>query len=91
MGFVAFISPNSRRSFGEFFEIGAIESQPKRPSSAIPVIGSVITSAIHTLVLVPVYYTLHKRWEQWRRQPKSSVDQTMESQQERQLSVSEVV
>ncbi len=38
---------------------------------AIPVIGGVITSAIHTLVLVPVYYTLHKRWEQWRRRPKS--------------------
>ncbi len=33
---------------------------------AIPVIGGVITSAIHTLVLIPVYYTLHKRWEQWR-------------------------
>jgi hypothetical protein len=25
----------------------------------------VITSAIHTLVLIPVYYTLYKRWEQW--------------------------
>ncbi len=34
---------------------------------AIPVIGGVITSAIHTLVLIPVYYTLYKRWEQWRR------------------------
>jgi Cu/Ag efflux pump CusA len=33
---------------------------------AIPVIGGVITSAVHTLVLIPVYYTLHKRWEQWR-------------------------
>ncbi len=33
---------------------------------AIPVIGGVITSAIHTLILIPVYYTLHKRWEQWR-------------------------
>jgi len=33
---------------------------------AIPVIGGVITSAIHTLVLIPVYYTLHKRWEQWK-------------------------
>ncbi len=33
---------------------------------AIPVIGGVITSAIHTLVLIPVYYTLYKRWEQWR-------------------------
>ena len=32
---------------------------------AIPVIGGVITSAIHTLVLIPVYYTLYKRWEQW--------------------------
>ncbi|MCI0461821.1 MAG: CusA/CzcA family heavy metal efflux RND transporter, partial [Gemmataceae bacterium] len=34
---------------------------------AIPVIGGVITSAIHTLVLIPVYYALYKRWEQWRR------------------------
>lgn len=33
---------------------------------AIPVIGGVITSAIHTLVLIPVYYTLYKRWEQWK-------------------------
>ncbi|MBD3675398.1 MAG: efflux RND transporter permease subunit [Planctomycetaceae bacterium] len=33
---------------------------------AIPVIGGVITSAIHTLVLIPVYFTLYKRWEQWR-------------------------
>jgi len=33
---------------------------------AIPVIGGVITSAIHTLVLIPVYYMLYKRWEQWR-------------------------
>ncbi len=33
---------------------------------AIPMIGGVITSAIHTLVLIPVYYTLYKRWEQWR-------------------------
>ncbi|GIW78596.1 MAG: hypothetical protein KatS3mg105_0403 [Gemmatales bacterium] len=29
---------------------------------AIPLIGGVITSAIHTLVLVPVYYTLYKTW-----------------------------
>lgn len=36
---------------------------------AIPVIGGVITSAIHTLVLIPVYYTLYKRWEQWRHSP----------------------
>ena len=33
---------------------------------AIPVIAGVITSAIHTLVLIPVYYVLYKRWEQWR-------------------------
>lgn len=33
---------------------------------AIPMIGGVITSAIHTLVLIPVYYTLYKRWDQWR-------------------------
>lgn len=33
---------------------------------AVPVIFGVITSAIHTLVLIPVYYTLYKRWEQWR-------------------------
>ncbi len=35
---------------------------------AIPVIGGVITSAIHTLILIPVYFTLYKRWEQWREQ-----------------------
>ena len=33
---------------------------------AIPVIGGVITSAVHTLILIPVYYALYKRWEQWR-------------------------
>ena len=33
---------------------------------AIPIIGGVITSAVHTLVLIPVYYTLYKRWEQWK-------------------------
>jgi hypothetical protein len=29
-------------------------------------IACVITSGIHTLMLVPVYYTLYKRWEQWK-------------------------
>ena len=33
---------------------------------AIPMIGGVITSAVHTLVLIPVYYMLYKRWQQWR-------------------------
>ncbi len=33
---------------------------------AVPLIFGVITSAVHTLVLIPVYYTLYKRWEQWR-------------------------
>jgi len=33
---------------------------------AVPVIFGVITSAVHTLVLIPVYYTLYKHWEQWR-------------------------
>ena len=33
---------------------------------AIPLIAGVITSAVHTLVLIPVYYTLYKRYEQWR-------------------------
>ncbi|REJ65694.1 MAG: AcrB/AcrD/AcrF family protein [Planctomycetota bacterium] len=33
---------------------------------AVPVIFGVITSAVHTLVLIPVYYTLYKRWEQWK-------------------------
>ncbi|MBW3541954.1 MAG: efflux RND transporter permease subunit, partial [Planctomycetes bacterium] len=33
---------------------------------AVPVIGGMITSTIHTLVLIPVYYSLYKRWEQWR-------------------------
>jgi Cu/Ag efflux pump CusA len=41
---------------------------------AIPVIGGVITSAIHTLVLIPVYYTLYKRWEQWREPEPSNAD-----------------
>jgi Cu/Ag efflux pump CusA len=42
---------------------------------AVPVIFGVITSAVHTLVLIPVYYTLYKRWEQWResRQHRSNV------------------
>ncbi|MFQ5733543.1 MAG: efflux RND transporter permease subunit, partial [Planctomycetaceae bacterium] len=43
---------------------------------AIPVIGGVITSAIHTLVLIPVYYTLYKRWEQWRETRASRPDET---------------
>jgi Cu/Ag efflux pump CusA len=34
---------------------------------AIPVVGGMFTSTVHTLVLIPVYYTLYKRWEQWRR------------------------
>lgn len=42
---------------------------------AIPVIGGVITSALHTLILIPVYYTLHKRWEQWKN-PWHDLDQT---------------
>ncbi len=33
---------------------------------AVPMIGGMITSAVHTLVLIPVYYLLYKRWEQWR-------------------------
>jgi len=33
---------------------------------AVPVIFGVITSAVHTLVLIPVYYTLYKRYEQWK-------------------------
>ncbi|MBI1314413.1 CusA/CzcA family heavy metal efflux RND transporter [bacterium] len=41
---------------------------------AIPVIGGVITSAIHTLVLIPVYYTLYKRWEQWRHSRQSAAE-----------------
>ena len=44
---------------------------------AVPIIFGVITSAVHTLVLIPVYYTLHKRWEQWneaRLNPIESVD-----------------
>ena len=47
---------------------------------AIPVIGGVITSAIHTLVLIPVYYTLHKRWEQWRESRRLPVDESSEHQ-----------
>ncbi|MFH1302092.1 MAG: efflux RND transporter permease subunit, partial [Planctomycetota bacterium] len=42
---------------------------------AIPVIGGVITSALHTLILIPVYYTLYKRWEQWKN-PWHDLDQT---------------
>ena len=41
---------------------------------AIPVIGGVITSAIHTLILIPVYYTLHKRWQQWRESRRADTD-----------------
>ena len=41
---------------------------------AIPVIGGVITSAVHTLVLIPVYYTLYKRWEQWKESRRSNDD-----------------
>jgi len=39
---------------------------------AVPVIFGVITSAVHTLVLIPVYYTLYKRWEQWGEQRRES-------------------
>lgn len=39
---------------------------------AIPVIGGLITSTIHTLVLIPVYYTLYKRFEQWRHRRRSA-------------------
>jgi Cu/Ag efflux pump CusA len=42
---------------------------------AIPVIGGVITSAIHTLVLIPVYYTLYKRWEQWHNRGKHPTEE----------------
>ncbi len=40
---------------------------------AIPLIAGVITSAIHTLVLIPVYYTLYKRFEQWREKRRGQV------------------
>jgi len=47
---------------------------------AIPVIGGVITSAVHTLVLIPVYYTLHKHWEQWKESRRGgSTESTEES------------
>ena len=39
---------------------------------AIPVIFGVITSAIHTLVLIPVYYALYKRWQQSRNSKRSA-------------------
>ena len=41
-------------------------ARPQVQEAAIPLIAGVITSAIHTLVLIPVYYTLYKRFEQWR-------------------------
>ena len=47
---------------------------------AIPVIGGVITSAIHTLVLIPVYYTLHKRWEQWRESRRHPAGETYDEE-----------
>lgn len=40
---------------------------------AIPVIFGVITSAVHTLVLIPVYYVIYKRWQQWRGHNRPSV------------------
>ena len=43
---------------------------------AIPLIGGVITSAIHTLVLIPVYYLLYKRWEQWKESWRERNDKT---------------
>ena len=33
---------------------------------AIPVIGSAAAPGIHVLRLVPVYYILYERWEQWK-------------------------
>jgi len=47
---------------------------------AIPVIGGVITSGIHTLLLVPVYYILYKRWEQWKESWTSGGTESTEKQ-----------
>ncbi len=33
---------------------------------AAPMIGGLITSTVHTLILIPVYYALYKRFEHWR-------------------------
>ena len=43
---------------------------------AIPVIFGVITSAVHTLVLIPVYYALYKRFQQWwnRNRPAAAIE-----------------
>ena len=57
---------------------------------AIPVIGGVITSAIHTLVLIPVYYTLHKRWEQWRHSRKADEASASPEEAEEELATSDV-
>ena len=34
--------------------------------------------AIHTLVLIPVYYTLYKRWEQWKESRMDRDDESTE-------------
>ena len=45
--------------------VGAGAGPMKR--MAAPMIGGLITSTIHTLVLIPIYYAYYKRYEQWRR------------------------
>ena len=50
---------------------------------AVPVIGGMITSTIHTLVLIPVYYALYKRYEQWReRRGGAGADQPLPQESE---------
>jgi Cu(I)/Ag(I) efflux system membrane protein CusA/SilA len=47
---------------------------------AIPVIFGVITSAVHTLVLIPVYYTMYKRFQQWSNQKRAATEQTADEE-----------
>ncbi|MBI4563995.1 MAG: efflux RND transporter permease subunit [Planctomycetes bacterium] len=44
--------------------VGAGAGPMKR--MAAPMIGGLVTSTIHTLILIPVYYALYKKFEHWR-------------------------
>ncbi len=50
--------------------VGAGAGPMKR--MAAPMIGGLITSTLHTLVLIPVYYALYKKYEEWRERRKAA-------------------